>query len=365
MSNSLHRRPQEAPVSSSTRPPTYVPEVSRLGTSKSRSSRRHSRQGGSFSTGTGTSRDIPGPFLEPPRQSSRDISELNAEELRPKACDDCELEKAPIWNCSYCGADFCDQCWSKQLQHRTGRTGPDGLPHEKANPVIVQRLKDILTPPAGKAEQQSLHVEDEDTTWFGLGRNSQNVPVFQDYGRYSTIMADSNTGDFKFRYPQLVSFIGQTGAGKSTLIKMLIDQQERRHSLHGYALPSPVAGTSANNSVPTSGDVHLYSDPRTYATEFPMLYADCEGLEGGENTPMAVQYRSSASTPLKEKTKEDQFSKDHRKRRLVSKGLQVVQKDIKWANSDTFKRQYAVTELYPRLLYTFSDVIVFVLRNAK
>jgi hypothetical protein len=24
-----------------------------------------------------------------------------------------------------------------------------------------------------------------------------------------------------------------------------------------------------------------------------------------------------------------------------------------------------VTELYPRLLYTFSDVVVFVLRNAK
>jgi energy-coupling factor transporter ATP-binding protein EcfA2 len=303
--------------------------------------------------------------LVPPRQSSHEPPNGTAEESRPKICDDCELDRTPLWNCSYCGMNFCDQCWDKQAQHRQGRTGPDGLPHEKANPAIVKRLKDILTPPVGHTEQQSLHVEDEDTTWFGLGRNSQNAPVFQDYGRYSTVMADSDTGDFRDRYPQLVSFIGQTGAGKSTLIKMLIDQQERKHSLQGWGLPSPVAGTSTNGSVPTSGDVHLYSDPATYFTEYPMLYADCEGLEGGENTPMAVQYRNSASGISKEKSRDDHAPKEHRKRRMVSKGFHVVQKDIKWANSDTFKRQYAVTELYPRLLYTFSDVVVFVLRNAK
>jgi hypothetical protein len=97
-----------------------------------------------------------------------------------------------------------------------------------------------------------------------------------------------------------------------------------------------------------------------------MLYADCEGLEGGENTPMAAQYRNSASAPPKEKTREDHTPRESRKRRKVSKGFHCTQRDIKWANSpDTLKRQYAVTELYPRLLYTFSDVIVFVLRNAK
>ena len=259
--------------------------------------------------------------------------------------------------------NFCDECWGKQGPHKQGRTGPDGLPHEKANPMIVKRLKDILTPPQDHNEQQTLHIDDEDTTWFGLARDNQNRPVFQDYGRYSAIMADSSGGEHKHRYPQLVSFIGQTGAGKSTLIKMLIDQQERKLLPRDWSLPSPVAGSHSNGSVPTSGDVHLYSDPSTYAAEFPMLYADCEGLEGGENTPMAVQYLNAPSIGLKEKGKEHHT---HRKRRKVSKRLHCTQRDIKWANSpDTLKRQYAVTELYPRLLYTFSDVIVFVLRNPK
>lgn len=211
-----------------------------------------------------------------------------------------------------------------------------------------------------------LHIEDKDTTWFGMVRNNQNSPVFQDYGRYSSIMADSNSGEFKNRYPQLVSFIGQTGAGKSTLIKMLIDQQERTNSSRTWTLPSPVAGTSANINVPTSGDVHLYSDPSTYNTEYPLLYADCEGLEGGENVPMAVQYRSGVTVPQKEKGKEQHGTRERPRRRKASKSLHSTQRDIKWANSpEKAKRQYAVTELYPRLLYTFSDVIVFVLRNAK
>ncbi len=149
---------------------------------------------------------------------------------------------------------------------------------------------------------------------------------------------------------------------------MLIDQQDRKHRPREWALPSPVAGTATNGSVPTSGDVHLYSDPRTYTTEFPMLYADCEGLEGGENIPMAAQYRNSASNHPKDRNRDNSLPKEHKKRRVVSRGLHCTQRDIKWADAnspDTLKRQYAVTELYPRLLYTFSDVIVFVLRNAK
>ncbi|KAF2134377.1 hypothetical protein P153DRAFT_402048 [Dothidotthia symphoricarpi CBS 119687] len=363
MANSMYRKPPDLPLS--VRPPSYTAEIPVIRTSRSDMFRNAGQRGGSASASISrdTSTKVHSKTTLP---SPRDHQETNFEDTQLQVCDDCKLEKSPIWDCSYCGMSFCDQCWDEQGPHQSGRTGPDGLPHEKANPTIVKRLKNILTPPQAHGEQQTLHVEDEDTTWFGLARDNQNRPIFQDYGRYSAIMADSNSGEYKLRYPQLVSFIGQTGAGKSTLIKMLIDQQERKHRPSDWNFPSPVAGSLSNGSVPTSGDVHLYSDPSTYAAEYPMLYADCEGLEGGESIPMAMQYRNSASTPSKEKGKDNHPVREHRKRRRVTKSLHSRQIDIKWANSpDKLKRQYAVTELYPRLLYTFSDVIVFVLRNPK
>jgi hypothetical protein len=352
-----------------TRPPSYTPGIPVFRVSKSESSKSFGpksigRPLGTFSTGA--FRDAPKTTIEVSHTLSCERQETSIEDTQSRICESCELKKLPVWDCSYCDVNFCDDCWDKHGPHKAGRTDPDGLPHEKANPTIVKRLQHILTPPQEHSEQQMLHIEDEDTTYFGMVRNSQSSPAFQDYGRYSAIMADSNSGEFKFRYPQLVSFIGQTGAGKSRLIKMLIDQQERTNLPRDWSLPSPVAGTSANNAVHTSGDVHLYSDPSTYNTEYPLLYADCQGLEGGENTLMAAQYRNSATAPQKEKAREKFLLGEHRRRREVTKSFHSTQRDIKWAKSpDKLKRQYAVMELYPRLLYTFSDVIVFVLRNAK
>lgn len=86
---------------------------------------------------------------------------------------------------------------------------------------------------------------------------------------------------------------------------------------NGSKYPSP-ATSSNNGRLPTTKDVHLYADPKTYNTQTPVLYADCEGLNSG------------------------------------------------WAvTSETKKRDDAVMRLYPRVLYTFSDVVVFVLRNPR
>jgi len=115
--------------------------------------------------------------------------------------------------------------------------------------------------------------------------------------------------------------------------------------------------------MPTSGDVHLYSDPATCLGPLPLLYADCEGLEGGENTPLGARHRDTDS-PVTQKRAESYTDSHVRKKR--HKIIRGSPRDIAWANSpEKQKRQYAVTELYPRLLYTFSDVIVFVLRNPK
>lgn len=56
------------------------------------------------------------------------------------------------------------------------------------------------------------------------------------------------------------------------------------------SFPSPVVG-AAGFDVPTSGDVHLYSDPKTCMSDNPILYADCEGLKGGEREPLGATKR--------------------------------------------------------------------------
>lgn len=182
------------------------------------------------------------------------------------------------------------------------------------------------------------------------------MPVFQNYGRYQTIMSNSLTDGIGQRYPQLVSFIGQTGAGKSTLVKMLIDHQRVSRSLSAENFESPVA-SAVDSNVPTSADVHLYSDPGTWDSGRPVLFADCEGLEGGEIDPLAVKYRTAERHVGPRSVKQATLNKF----RKVTRSTR-----LDWATSpEKRRRQFAVTELYPRVLYTFSDVIVFVLRNSK
>lgn len=300
---------------------------------------------------------------------------------QPCEGDFCDGNGQPTYFCVHCDSNFCDGCWGAIMQHRPGKRGPDGLPHEKTDLRVVSRLRDILEPSSDPQAQRALHRDDEDTTWFGIDRNGSNDPVFQEYGRYAAIMADSLPSESErfTRYPQLVSFIGQTGesfrsyvyredltqrlgAGKSTLVKMLIDHQEMKlNPTANPGYPSPVVG-SVNDNVPTSGDVHLYADPATAFRREPMLYADCEGLEGGENVPIA---KASGSTGVPSQ-KWTPSSNDPHLAKKLRKTAQSSHRDITWANTpEKRKREYAVTELYPRLLYTFSDVVVFVLRNSK
>lgn len=201
----------------------------------------------------------------------------------------------------------------------------------------------------------------------GIERPDGSRPLFQDFGRFGDLMNSTNEEiqnrwqpngyspleNSDQRTPSLVSFVGQTGAGKSALTKLLIDL----NLVEDEEYSTPVVG-SACVIDPTSEDVHLYIEPRTAYTDQPILFADCEGLEGGEREPISAKLRrkrrnrksSSAESPVNQ----------HRAARLIS------ERELAWADvGKTKSREYAVTNLYPRLLYTFSDVIVFVLRNPK
>ncbi|KAI1842756.1 hypothetical protein JX266_011077 [Neoarthrinium moseri] len=221
--------------------------------------------------------------------------------------------------------------------------GRNGKPHEKSDPLVLHRLRQILEPARSESEHEAELHEDEDTSWFGFGRDPTGHPVFHDYGRFAAIMADSMVEEVSERHPQLASFIGETGAGKSTIIKLLIDRQDMT-SLEASRYYSPVTSSSYDR-IPTTGDVHLYADPSTLYTSNPLLLCDCEGLSGGETLPKQLRNRA------------DDLANGYRT---------STSRPISWAKTpNTKKREYAVSQLYPRILYTFSDVVVFVLRNPR
>lgn len=87
----------------------------------------------------------------------------------------------------------------------------NGKPHEKADPAVVHTLRQILEPTRTETEHAFELLEDEDTTWFGFGRDSSGQSMFYDYGRFSAIMSELVANGSSDIYPQLVSVIGETG----------------------------------------------------------------------------------------------------------------------------------------------------------
>ena len=113
-------------------------------------------------------------------------------------------------------------------------------------------------------------------------------------------------------------------------------------------------------ATPTSGDVHLYADPETFFTERPLLYADCEGLRGGTLEPIGARRRRILHGNKSSRARTASFEKHMRRKH------QTAEREVEWATTpERSTRRYFVEHLYPRLLYTFSDVIVFVVKNAR
>jgi energy-coupling factor transporter ATP-binding protein EcfA2 len=180
--------------------------------------------------------------------------------------------------------------------------------------------------------------------YIGIERPEDiSTPIFQDYGRFTDLMAATDPkklypGDFKVtgetesrdtRTPSLVSFVGQTGAGKSTLIKLMVDLASDATAT--FATPV-IGGRGAH--VPTSEDVHLYMDPRSWDSQSPILFADCEGLEGGEREPLGALF--------KKKRKSDKSSNGQSSGRF-QKALKIIsERELMWAHSQRAGREFAV-----------------------
>lgn len=283
----------------------------------------------------------------------------------PEACDDCQNTGCQLDYCNVCKNNLCTQCWNNQLVHKQGKLGPGGIPHEKTEISTARKVNQVLEPEFSSDDRAQMHMADERNSWFGVLRTGTRARLV-DYGRYTALMAAlkeerrispssfNSEGMVDTCYPAIASFVGETGAGKSTVVKLLIDLNAPKDEPNA----SPVVGASGV-SASTSEDVHLYHDPKTSRNDSPILFADCEGLNAKGNIPAAALSRphgkdrssNNAGFPTYEDTR-NRFT--------------LSEREIVWADSVEKKdREYAVMHLYPRILYTFSDVVVFVLRNPR
>lgn len=140
----------------------------------------------------------------------------NVSEKEKHLCGQCDEHRSDSYYCNLCDITYCGTCWNKVGPHRTGKLGPGGIPHEKTDQAVADKLRATLEASPSDLEQEELFQNDENTAWFGVVKDESEDSIFYDYGRYADIMSEISraTGPRQrhgSRFPGLVCFVGETG----------------------------------------------------------------------------------------------------------------------------------------------------------
>ncbi|KAF3224782.1 hypothetical protein TWF192_001403 [Orbilia oligospora] len=244
----------------------------------------------------------------------------------------------------FCGAVFCEECFLEHLEQRRkkGLEGGHGRPQSQAD-ILWRQAKEA--PP--RDNPGDAFLEDEKAKWFGCqlqicdsDTKPESTEAYDlvETPRLRRLIAQSlsfTPDSPSTQFPTLVSFVGGTGTGKSLLIRYLILLSGRENEAALDRVQKPVTADPSSFQA-TTGEVNLYADPSTFGTATPMFFLDCEGLDAA--MPLAHQFQKAWN-------------------------------DIRKAGRTLFRmkrridRNFVVENLYPRLVYIFSDVVCYVARE--
>ncbi|KAI5782162.1 acyl transferase/acyl hydrolase/lysophospholipase [Pyronema domesticum] len=264
-------------------------------------------------------------------------------------CEACEATESVFW-CHICDVTVCHDCWIRQAAHGATRKQTRGN-HEQTDLGLRDIIQWILRPHNDR-HADDRHAMDCYTKWFGvtIQPGEEGDVSLQTTPRYRELSV--GVGVDNHQYPALISFVGETGAGKSTLISALMKigslNVKPTDSENSQPFRTPVIGNLSELDTPTSSDVHLFPDPATRESKRPLLFADCEGLEGGNKLPIAaraVMRIGKFGTNLK--------------------GKRIQELRMKWATGEQRSRAWMVRKFYPRILFTFSDCVCYVTKNFR
>lgn len=232
--------------------------------------------------------------------------------------------------------------------------------------------------------QRRLHKADREAEWFRVTLASPTVigaePLLQISDRFKKI-CDPGRGNFWSlqQSPSFVSFVGDTGVGKSTLVRAMItvgvvDNMAKNAQVtdweHVFNCQSygPVTRTTRPDlaMLPTSIGVHLYRDQTLVPVQqegtgrvegVPILFADCEGFSAGTMKTDAERN----SNAMHDQSLLDPYTQipigHGMEPRYVEREIVIKAPDFK----DKGKRSADL--FYARFLYAFSDVVVFVVNE--
>ena len=317
--------------------------------------------------------------------------------ISPQICFLCRstIDFQDLRQCSFCGARgkeppyFCvRQCHKADCRRRGCDQHPScweaHLPaylreqHQEIDPLPQIYVTAVTYSEPDPVKQRDLHHEDQIAQWFviKLGATDREQASLCVSDRFRQLCDPGISGNrwTTSLYPSFVSFIGDTGVGKSTLVRAMImmgqveacglrsSQDDMPESnaiseLRGFLatrMHGPVTRTAniGHLTDPTSSGVHLYKDiaPRdanrspssnpSKSNDISILFADCEGFGGG-----------IAKTNSERAPKAD----DENPNLLFDRPI---------ISPEYGSRGKEGAELfYARFLYAFSDVVVFVTKE--
>jgi hypothetical protein len=161
--------------------------------------------------------------LTPEASNDRPVQET-AESERKCCISPCSGDKdsSKVFWCNICDATICDQCWAGVLAHqeKSVRLGTRDSNHSKLSlddrDILVWILKSQT-----EAQNEDNRIANESSKWFGadIPNGDNGDTALNITSRFRELSMRENSSD---QYPSLISFVGETGAGKSTMVNALI-----------------------------------------------------------------------------------------------------------------------------------------------
>jgi hypothetical protein len=259
------------------------------------------------------------------------------------------------------------------------------LRHKPLNDIAERFISCVTHSESRIWLQRRLHEQDAIARWFDVDHEEKKLRI---YNRFSQLCDPGGTGNSNNanQYPVIVSFIGNTMAGKSSLIRAMIslsrmnmlsehpvepqDADTRISQLENSTNWGPVTRSANLQDLtkPTTRGVHLYRGENTPCAsnngrERLILFADCEGFEGGNQQTNSETYgawsrarsRVRSRSPLPPPSSSDDGNEPDSEYCLEP----ASELPLKAASYST-QGKSGVELFYARFLYAMSNIVVYV-----